>query len=57
MNLEMITLQDCIEMCLYKGDRTVIGDGTVTGFCHEKETVESVKDVVEAYRKFAGRAA
>lgn len=36
MNLEVITIQDCIDMYEKKGQATIINDGKVVGFISEK---------------------
>lgn len=36
MNLEKITVQDCIDMCDLKNQETIINDGKIIGFT-EKE--------------------
>lgn len=36
MNLEVVTIQDCIDMCDLKGYVTLINDGKVYGFKAEK---------------------
>ena len=36
MNLEVVTIQDCIDMCDLKGYATIINDGKVSGFKPEK---------------------
>lgn len=37
MNLEAITIQDCIDMYEKKGQAVIINDEKVTGFISEKE--------------------
>lgn len=36
MNLESVTVEDCIQMYEMKRQRTVISDGKVVGFCCEE---------------------
>lgn len=36
MNLDAVTIQDCIEMHDFKGYSTIINDGKVSGFKAEK---------------------
>lgn len=36
MNLEVITIQDCIDMYDKKGQSTIINDGKIVGFYPEK---------------------
>lgn len=41
MNLETVTLQDCIDMYQTKGRYTIINDGKVTGFKEEIPATDS----------------
>lgn len=38
MNTNTVTIQDCLEMMNLKSMRTVINDGKVVDFIHEKST-------------------
>lgn len=37
MNLEVITIQDCLDMYEKKGQSIIINDGKVVGFISEKD--------------------
>lgn len=38
MNMETITVQDCLDMQIYKGFAVVINDGKVVEFIDEQKT-------------------
>ena len=40
MNLENVTIQDCIDMYEKKGKITIINEGKITGFSKAEETIE-----------------
>lgn len=45
INLEAITLQDCIDMYTYKHKAVVINDGKVKGFVKEESNGTNVRTV------------
>lgn len=44
MNIDKITVQDCIDMMQFKGRRSIINDGEVIGFEYEKSTADNQSD-------------
>lgn len=45
INLEAITIQDCIDMYTYKHKAVVINDGKVKGFIKEERNEPNVRTV------------
>lgn len=43
MNLQIVTIQDCIDMYQFKGQSTIINDGEVVGFEQEKKDIDLIK--------------
>lgn len=54
MNVNNVTLQDCLDMMEKKGEYAVINDGSLAGFVKEKDTETDQQSERYLSKKVAG---